>query len=91
MAQCNLFSGIASISGKMGNVIFKTFTRPDGTSFTRVYSSEGHKPRRTPPSDREKAQRVRFAAISRAVAQRQRNGDTRPKKIIWDELAQTIQ
>ena len=91
MANCNLFQGIASISGKMGNVIFKTFTRRDGTSFTRVYSSEGHKQRCTPPSDREKAQRTRFAAICRAVAQRQRNGDTRPKKLIWDELAKSIQ
>ena len=91
MANCNLFQGIASISGKMGNVIFKTFTRPDGTSFTRVYRADTHAMRSTPPSDRELAQRVRFAAICRAVAQRQRNGDTRPKKLIWDELAKSIQ
>ena len=90
MASCNLFPGIASVSGKMGNLIFKTFTRPDGSSVTRVYSSESHKPRRTPPSDRELAQRARFAAMSRALAQRRRNGDTRPKKIIWDELANAL-
>ena len=91
MAQCNLFQGIASISGKLGNVIFKTFTRPDGSSVTRVYSSEGHKQRSTKPSDRELAQRARFAAMSRALAQRRRNGDTRPKKIIWDEVSRTLQ
>jgi hypothetical protein len=91
MAHCNLFPGIASVSGKLGKVLFKTFTRPDGSSVTRMYSTEGHHKRRTPPSDRELAQRQRFARIASAVALCRRNGDTRPKKLIWSELARTIQ
>jgi len=90
MANCNLFPGIASVSGRLGKVLFKTFTLPDGSSVTRVYSTEGHKRRRTPPSDREKAQRARFAAISRAIAQCRRNGDTRPKQLLWDELSKAL-
>ena len=91
MASCNLFPGIASVSGKIGKVIFKTFTRPDGSSVTRVYPADGYTPRRTAPSERELAQRQRFARIASAFAQCRRNGDTRPKKILWDELSRTIQ
>ena len=91
MANCNLLPGIASISGKLGNVLFKTFTRRDGTSVTRIYRADARTKRRSRPSERELAQRRLFGRISSEVARRQRNGDTRPKKIIWDEVAQTIQ
>ena len=91
MASCNLLPGIASISGKLGKVLFKTFTRPDGTSVTRVYQADDRKKRRTRPSDREVTHRRVFGRIASEVARLQRNGDTRPKKIIWDEVAQNIQ
>ena len=90
MANCNLFPGIASISGKLGKVIFKTFTRPDGSSFTRIYSTEGHAKRKSKPSDRESDNRRRFARIASEVARLKRNGDTRPKQLIWRELSQTL-
>lgn len=42
--------------------------------------------RSTPVSDAEKAQRARFAAVARAIAARRRNGDLRPKHILWQEI-----
>ena len=91
MAECNLIPGIASISGKLGKVLFKTFTRPDGTSVTRVYRTDTRTKRCSPPSERELAQRRLFGRICSEVARRQRNGDTRPKKLIWDEVTRTLQ
>ena len=46
MAKVTLPPGIASISGTMGPIMYKTFTRPDGTKETRVYQNPYYKPRR---------------------------------------------
>ena len=90
MAHCNLFPGIASVSGKLGKVLFKTFTRPDGSSFTRVYSTAGHAKRKSKPSASELVQRQRFARIAAEVARLMRSGDTRPRQLIWREVSQSL-
>ena len=35
--KCTLNSNIKSISGKVGSLLFKTYTKPDGTTETRAY------------------------------------------------------
>ena len=35
--KCELDSNIKSMSGKVGNMLFKTFKRPDGKTETRAY------------------------------------------------------
>lgn len=88
MAKTILPKGIASVSGKMGALMYKTYTRPDGTKETRVYSNpyrHGYQ-RSTPVTEKEQASRQRFAAMQRAVSLRMRNGDRRTKKEIWDEV-----
>ena len=51
MAKIILPPGIASISGTMGPIMYKTFTRPDGTKETRVYQNPYYKPRRLRSGD----------------------------------------
>ena len=46
MAKVTLPPGIASISGAMGPIMYKTFTKPDGTKETRVYPNPYYKGRR---------------------------------------------
>lgn len=38
MAKCSIKNGvIASISGRLGDLLYKTFTKRDGTKETRAY------------------------------------------------------
>ena len=89
MAKAILPKGILSISGKLGGMIFKTYTRPDGTTETRAYPNpyrrHGYR-RSTPVTAKEKRQRAIFAEVSREVTRRLRSGDTRPRNIIWAEV-----
>ena len=41
--KCTLKPGVANISGKSGGLLFKTFTKPDGTKETRCYLMPKHK------------------------------------------------
>ena len=63
--KVQLPKGIASISGTISRsanhqLIAKTFTKANGTKETRVYMMPKHE-RTTPVSDKERAQRARFA------------------------------
>ncbi|MBO4362033.1 MAG: hypothetical protein J5823_04535 [Paludibacteraceae bacterium] len=80
---------IRSISGRLGKMVFRTYTKPDGTPDVRCYS---YKPRqrRTPVSDKEVANRTLFGQISAAARALQRAGDTRPYKQIWKEVQSQI-
>ena len=65
--KCKLNPNFQAISGKSGKLMFKTYTKRDGTTETRVYSlprrkdgSYGYE-RRTPVSKAEQANRSIFA------------------------------
>ena len=65
--KCTLNPNIQAISGKSGKLMFKTFTKHDGSTETRVYSlprrkdgSYGYE-RRTPVSKAESDNRSTFA------------------------------
>ena len=68
--KCELNPNIESISGRVGNVLYKTYKRPDGKTETRAYllprkddGSFGYE-RKTPLSSNELAARGRFAQAS---------------------------
>ncbi len=65
--KCTLNPNIQNLSGKAGKLMFKTFTKRDGTTETRVYAlprrkdgSYGYE-RRTPVSKAEQDNRSTFA------------------------------
>ena len=74
--KVDLMPGIKSISGKNGNMVFRTYKRPDGETETRAYMlpRKGWDERRkkniygytrtTKLSEKELAARGRFAQIS---------------------------
>ena len=89
MAQTTLLPGVESISGKVGNYLFKTFNR-NGKKEVRVYlCPEGSYRRRSKPSAKERAARMHFAEQAREVSRRLKAGDTRTKKAIWEEVKQS--
>lgn len=95
MAKIELPKHIQSLSGAMGNFIFRTYNKPDGTTETRMYRNPYRKVngrseyrRSTKPTDKELAGRIRFAALSRAYHARRKAGDNRDRATIWQELKQ---
>ena len=83
--QVQLPPFIRSISGKVGNLVYKTRYDADGRPHVRAYALPAK--RSTPPSKQELVKRERFGAIGRAVQLKRKAGDTRPHKTIWDEVA----
>lgn len=73
MAKVTLRSDIQSMSGKFGNIMFKTYTKRDGTKETRAYSlprkrdgSYGYE-RRTKLSPKEIESRKTFQQVNAAL------------------------
>ena len=71
--KCTLNSNIKSISGKVGSLLFKTYTKPDGTKETRAYGlprridgSFGYE-RKAALTEGEIKARVRFQKVSAAL------------------------
>ena len=88
MAQTTLLPGVETISGKVGNYLFKTFNR-NGKKEVRVYlCPEGSYSRRSKLSKEEIAARAQFAEQAREVSRRIKAGDKRTKKAIWAEVKQ---
>ena len=72
MAKVTLRSDIQSISGRVGNILFKTYTKTDGTKETRAYSipyrgNGRYYQRSTKPSAGEIAARKQFQNICMAI------------------------
>ena len=88
-----------SISGAVGGLLFKTFKRANGEVETRVYPNPYFKDRkgrysaarRTPVSEDEQRKRAQFGTIAQAVALLQRNGDKRPRPVIWADVKKQIE
>ena len=87
-----LIKGIASISGTVScyrdgrKLVARTYKRTGKTCF---YVVDPHR-RRSKPSKSELKARSNFGAIASEVARRLREGDTRPRSIIWKEVASTF-
>ena len=86
-----LIKGIASVSGTVSRfrdgrkLVARTYKRTGKTCFYVVDPR-----RRTKPTKSELKARSNFGAIASEVARRLREGDTRPRSIIWKEVAKEL-
>ena len=87
-----LMKGIASMSGTVSRyrdgrkLVARTYK---GTCKTCFYVVDPRR-RRTKPTKSELKARSNFGAIASEVARRLREGDTRPRSVIWKEVASTF-
>ena len=87
-----LMKGIASMSGTVSRyrdgrvLVARTYKRTGKTCFYVVDPRR----RRTKPTKSEIKARSSFGAIASEVARRLREGDTRPRSVIWKEVASTF-
>lgn len=81
MAKIQTMSGIASISGRLGNYCFRTMKK-SGKVYMHMLPSKKPGPAKA-PSAAMVAQRKRFAAIVKMVAQMRANGSKKNKKQLW--------
>ena len=92
--RIKLASGIESISGKSKNMIFKTYTKPDGSTETRMYfvpRNEDGEPvyqRSTPVSKHEIQIRALFSKRQQRVNQLLKANPKLSKKEAW-KIAKT--
>ena len=86
--KVELAAGIESVSGKCGNMIFKTYKRPNGKTETRAYFNpycrwDKVNVRKTPPSDAEIKARSLFARRIAYVQELLASGRYHDKKEAW--------
>ena len=97
MADCLFPAGIANVSGTLSKttiitskgVITKRVVACVRNGKQKIYIRED-KPRRSKPTSLELKARSSFGAIASEVARRLREGDTRPRSIIWKEVAKEL-
>ena len=82
MAKVTTMSGIASISGRLGNYCFRTM-KATGKVYMHPVASKEQKGPTKAPSAAMVAQRERFAAIVKMVTQMQANGSKKSRKQLW--------
>ena len=82
MARVRTMSGIASISGRLGNYCFRTMKATGKVYMHPVASKERRGPSK-PPSAAMIAQRERFKAIVKMMQQMQGAGSRKSRKQLW--------
>ena len=82
MAKVTTMSGIASISGRVGNYCFRTMQSTGKVYMHALPSKEQRQPRKA-PSAAMIAQRERFSAITQMVAQMRKSGSKKSRKQLW--------
>jgi hypothetical protein len=86
MAKVQTMSGIASISGRLGNYCFRTM-KATGKVYMHPVASKKQRPA-TAPSAAMVAQRERFAAIVKMVHQMMESGSKKSRKQLWKIAAE---
>ena len=86
MAKVQTMSGIASISGRLGNYCFRTM-KATGKVYMHPVASKKQRPAKA-PSAAMVAQRERFAAIVKMVHQMMANGSKKSRKQLWKIAAE---
>ena len=82
MARVQTMTGIASISGRIGNYCFRTM-KSSGRVFVHQVSSQKPKVERKAPSEAMVNQRARFAAIAKMVRLMRAEGKVKDTKKLW--------
>lgn len=86
MAKVTTMSGIASISGRLGNYCFRTM-RKSGRVYVHTAPSEKRYPTKAPSAAME-AHRARFGAIAKLVQQMREGGTKKSRKQLWKIAAE---
>ena len=81
MAKVTTMSGIASISGRLGNYCFRTMKK-SGKVYMHTLPSQKTSPAKA-PSAAMVAQRERFSAIAKMVTQMRAEGSRKSRKQLW--------
>ena len=81
MAKVTTMSGIASISGRLGNYCFRTMKK-SGKVYIHTLPSKKSDLAKA-PSAAMVAQRERFGAITKMVAQMRKSGTKKSSKQLW--------
>ena len=78
MPKVKMIAGIAAISGKFGNMYFRTDKKSGRVSLC-------HMPKKTTATltDKQRAHQERFAAIAKMVQQMQAGGTKKSRKQLW--------
>ena len=82
MARVEMMSGIASVSGRLGNYCFRTMKSTGKVYLHTIPSKECKKPAKE-PSAAVLAQRQRFSAIAKMVTQMRKSGTRKNTKQLW--------
>ena len=78
MPRVRMMPGIAAISGKFGNMYFRTDKKSGRVSLCRM-----PKKMNTVLSDKQRAHHERFAAIAKMVTQMRKDGSRKSRKQLW--------
>jgi hypothetical protein len=97
MASCEFPPELGKVSGTLSK---RTYRTHDGIITKRVVAQVRNgkqhlyiridKPRRAKPNAAELQARSAFGTIASEVARRMREGDTRPRSVIWKEVAASL-
>ena len=83
MAKITMMSGIASISGRVGNCCFRTM-KATGKVYMHQVKGQRDKVQRTKePSEAMVRQRKRFSEIAKMVMQMKAEGSKKSRKQLW--------
>ena len=83
MAKITMMSGIASISGRVGNCCFRTM-KATGKVYMHQVKDERQKSRvKRPASEAMVRQRKRFSEIAKMVMQMKAEGAKKSRKQLW--------
>lgn len=78
MAKIRMMAGIAAISGKFGNMYFRTEKRTGRISLCNMPKKNA-----SGLSTKQQAHRERFAAIAKMVMQMRQDGSRKSRKQLW--------
>ena len=83
MAKITMMSGIASISGRVGNCCFRTMKATGKVYMHQVNVRRTNVRCTKEPSEAMKRQRARFSAIAKIVKQMMAKGSKKSRKQLW--------
>ena len=83
MAKITLMSGIASISGRVGNCCFRTMKATGKVYMHQVKAKSQESRVRRPASEAMVRQRKRFSEIAQIVARMKAEGSKKSRKQLW--------
>lgn len=90
MARIRMMSGIASISGRMGNYCFRTM-KATGKVYMHPVAAEDERKKGERVSEAVKAQRERFATIAQMVRAMYKSGSKLTRKQLWKKAAEVYE